>query len=356
MTRWLHRLAMLPAIVCLAGCTNGATTALLSVDCSSAEAITSLYGQVTVASLPPREEQPLGGPLQLPGTLMVVLPDVAEPVTISLRAITDNGQMLAGNVSLSTIPYQQVTGSVTMTPAGTILPGTGLDGGVGSPPDLAPPNPPPGGSTPDLAPPPDMAPVVPVVLARDTFQRPDQSLWGTASDGQLWGSGANTSFAFSISGDTGTIAPTQTGFQTAVLGPTVADADLVVTGSVSSFVTTGSNNELAAVLRWVSDNRFYKAGIDGNNFRLFVRTSANSSSTLVTMPYAANAGTPYSIRFRAVGSSLMAKAWPAGAPEPTAWMLTATDASIASGQCGLRMVFNNTATTATFTSFLATTP
>jgi hypothetical protein len=355
MIRWLHRPAMLPAIVILAGCTNSATTALLSVDSGSPATIASFYGHVTLASLPPREEQPLGGPLQLPGTLMVVLPDIAESVTISLRAVTSTGHMLAGAVAVTTIPYQQVTGSVTLTPAGAVQPSPG-DGGAGGAADLSGPTPNADGGViagPDLAAPYDMAPVV---LARDDFQRADQSLWGTASDGQAWGADANTSPAFSITSRTGTIAPTQTGYQTAVLGPTVADADVVVTGALSSFVTTGNNNELAAVLRWVDNNRFYKAGIDGNNFRLFVRTSASSSSTLTTISFAATAGTAYSIRFRAQGTSLMAKAWPASAAEPSAWMLTATDASIASGQCGLRLVFNNSAARASFTSFLAVKP
>ena len=36
------------------------------------------------------------------------------------------------------------------------------------------------------------------ILARDTFQRADQNLWGTASDGQTWGADAMSSQSFMI--------------------------------------------------------------------------------------------------------------------------------------------------------------
>ena len=38
------------------------------------------------------------------------------------------------------------------------------------------------------------------VLATDTFQRQNQALWGTASDGRQWAKDANANPAFSING------------------------------------------------------------------------------------------------------------------------------------------------------------
>ncbi len=140
----------------------------------------------------------------------------------------------------------------------------------------------------------------------------------------------------------------------AALGSSVANADVVVTGSISSFVTATSNNEIGAMFRWIDNNNFYKAGVNGTNLRLYLRTNAGPV-TLSTVPFAASAGVAYTIRVRAVGSSLMAKAWPAASPEPTAWMVTATDTTLAAGRCGVRLVFNATATV-TFTSFLASAP
>src|SRR5207302_5965151 len=43
------------------------------------------------------------------------------------------------------------------------------------------------------------------VLAQDTFRRPDQTFWGTASDGHKWGGEANASTEFTISGGIGQI-------------------------------------------------------------------------------------------------------------------------------------------------------
>jgi hypothetical protein len=349
----LHRRALLAALVYVSACANGATSALLTVSASSPETITSLYGQVAIAASPPHEEQRLGGPLQLPGTLMVLLPDTAELVTVSLHSVSDTGELF-GAIQLHSIPYRQIMGSVTLTPGPSVPPGPiaggGADGGIVGDFGTATLD---GGvaATTDFA----SVDMTRVVLAQDDFRRGDQSFWGTASDGNVWDADANSSAAFSIATDTGIIAPTQTGNLTGALGPTVADADVVVTGSISSFTTTSNNNELAAMLRWTDNNHFYKAGIDGDNLRIFVRTASNSSSTLATMPFSAAARTAYAIRFRAVGTSFMAKVWPASATEPTAWMLAATDVSLAEGACGLRIVFNSTAK-ASFTSFVATTP
>jgi hypothetical protein len=341
------RLATICAFASSLGCARGQTSALLDIDASPRVPLSALFGQVSVPSQPPGVEHRISsGPLTLPGTLVVLLPDVAEPATITLRAETPTGDALSGVVVVDAVLHAQVSQSVVLTPGGVIPAGSDL-GDTAS--DLA------GGGAADLGQPGnDMSTVV---LAADTFHRPDQAEWGTASDGQVWRSDANTSAAFSIAGNAGVIAPATTGFQTAALGPSVADADLVVTGSMSAFVNGGTvgNNELAAMLRWVDNNQFYKAGMDGSIFRLYVRTSATTSTTLVKMNYPATAGTSYSIRFRAVGTTFMGKVWPSASAEPAGWMLTATDNSIAVGVCGMRMVFNGLAT-ATFTSFLATAP
>lgn len=230
---------------------------------------------------------------------------------------------------------------MTLTADGIAPTPSGSDAGLLPTTDLAQPLPP------------DMAPLV---LARDDFHRANASLWGTASDGQRWGADANSNSAFSIVNDTGRATDSVVENISAALGPAVADADVVVTGSISSFVTAtaGSNNELGPMLRWIDNSNFYKAGVDGANLRLFVRTNAGPV-TLSTVPFAASAGVAYTIRVRAVGSSLVAKAWAATSPEPTAWMVTATDMRLTSGRCGIRLVFNATATVS-FTSFLASTP
>ncbi len=78
-------------------------------------------------------------------------------------------------------------------------------------------------------------------LGQDTFQRANQSLWGTASDGNKWAGDANTSSAFSISGDIGKVA-SGSGSYSAVLGATATNADVVFSSSISSF----NNNNFGA--------------------------------------------------------------------------------------------------------------
>jgi hypothetical protein len=213
--------------------------------------------------------------------------------------------------------------------------------------------PPPDMTTGTTSPPVDMATNV---LAADTFHRAaDQAQWGTASDGLPWSSTADEA-TYAIAGNIGLING-DSGNATAELGPVVADSDLVVTGSFSALANNHyGNNEFAAMTRWTSDNSFYKAGIDGQMFRLFVRTSAAASATLSSISYPANPNTSYSIRLRTVGILLEAKVWPSASTEPPTWLVSANDASIASGRTGVRLVFNVPGSTASFTSFVASKP
>jgi hypothetical protein len=98
-------------------------------------------------------------------------------------------------------------------------------------------------------------------VGTDSFQRANQALWGTASDGQVWGGDANTQGVFSIKGNAGVVSNTAGNSYSAVLGPAVSDAEVFATGSMSAF----SNSNLGAVLRWTDGNNWYKAFIDGSN-------------------------------------------------------------------------------------------
>ena len=361
----MARLAMLAAIVCAAACTKP-STALITIDASPSATLTAVYGQVALGNAPAGAEQQIkSGELQLPGTLEVWLPDVAEQATVLLRATTSDGQTLWATVYLQIIPHRQIASSVTMTTTGGIGGGIGTgddggvtpsDGGVPATDDLGSTTTTPSpdmGTTAPPPPPPDMATNV---LAADTFHRAaDQAQWGTASGGLPWSTTADDA-TYSVAGNIGLVNG-DSGNATAELGPVVADSDLVVTGSFSALANSRyGNNEFAAMTRWTSDNSFYKAGIDGQMFRLFVRTSATASVTLSTISYPANPNTSYSIRLRAVGTAFEAKVWPSASTEPPTWLVSANDASIASGRTGIRLVFNVPGSTASFTSFVASKP
>jgi streptogramin lyase len=182
------------------------------------------------------------------------------------------------------------------------------------------------------------------MLAQDTFQRANQPRWGTASDGQTWGGDANVSGSFSISGNTGAVTNTSTSYS-AVLGPAMANANVEVTGSINKF----TYNNFGPVTRWTDGNNWYKAYIDGS--KLIIQKKVNGvTSTLVSVPFAAQVNTQYKIRFQVSGTTLSAKAWLASGSEPANWMTTATDGSLSSGQCGLRLLAQGaTITINTFT-------
>jgi len=198
--------------------------------------------------------------------------------------------------------------------------------------------------TPSLSPSPSTTPGT--TLAQDTFQRANQTHWGTASDGHTWGGDANSLNVFSISGNTGQISNGTTSYS-AVLGPGATNAEVLFSGTISNF--NGTN--LGAVLRWTNGNNWYKAYIDGSN--LIVQKKVNGNTTVLkSVAFAATAGTSYTLRFSVVGSTLSAKVWKTGNSEPTNWMVTVTDSTFQSGFCGLRMLIQNGAV-ANITSFIA---
>ncbi len=184
-------------------------------------------------------------------------------------------------------------------------------------------------------------------LAQDTFQRGNQTYWGKASDGHTWGGDANSSNVFSISGNTGKVSNGSTSYS-AVLGPVATNAQVLFSGTMSSF----SSTNLGGVLRWTDGNDWYKAYIDGTN--LIVQKKVKGTTTVLgQVSFAATAGTSYSLRFSVIGTTLAAKVWKTGNAEPTNWMVTVTDSSLQSGYCGLRMQVQSSAV-ATYTSFIAT--
>jgi streptogramin lyase len=184
------------------------------------------------------------------------------------------------------------------------------------------------------------------VLGADTFQRPNQSLWGNASDGQRWAGDANSLNVFSISGNAGRITNTGGNSYSAVLGPAAPNAEAFVTGSISSFASSNFGD----VLRWTDGNNWYKAYVDGAN--LIIQKKVNGVTTIIaSTPFTATAGIAYTIHFRAVGSTLTANVWAATSSEPPGWMLTATDSAFTSGYAGMR--FLTQTGTATVISFNA---
>jgi streptogramin lyase len=196
---------------------------------------------------------------------------------------------------------------------------------------------------------PTVTPSPVTTLAQDTFQRANQVYWGTASGGQVWRGAANTQSSFSINNNMGQVSNGSGQYNT-LLGPTSTDAEVLFSGSLSSF--TKSN--LGAVLRWSDSKNWYKASINGTT--LMIQKKVNGTLTLLSKTaFAATAGTSYTLRFRVVGSTLYAKVWQTANTEPASWMITVADSSLLSGRCGLHLQVQSSVT-ADISSFLAIKP
>jgi hypothetical protein len=189
------------------------------------------------------------------------------------------------------------------------------------------------------------------ILARDSFQRPDQTFWGTASDGRVWVGDANTIDAFSIVQHAGQV-DNQQGIFNAILGPTTTDAEVVFSASINHLNPNSVN--VGSVLRWTDNNNWYKTFINGTELVILKRIQG-STIQLGAIPFSAQSGESYTLRFRALGATLFARVWRSNDPEPTAWMLTCTDTGtlLLSGSAGLRVAVQ-TDTVLRVTSFLET--
>jgi hypothetical protein len=176
------------------------------------------------------------------------------------------------------------------------------------------------------------------ILAQDTFKRANQVLWGTATDGRQWIGDANSIEVFSIAGSAGQIDHAQGTFN-AILGPVTTNAEVVFSGRVNQFAQ-GSTVNTGAVLRWTDANNWYKALIDGSKLQILRRVDGKTTS-LGSVPFSAQGGASYTLRFRVVGAALFVKAWQSNQPEPRAWMLTVMDTMLSKGFGGLRFLMQN---------------
>jgi len=175
-------------------------------------------------------------------------------------------------------------------------------------------------------------------LAEDTFQRQNQQFWGTASDGRTWQGDANQANAFSITNKVGQIANTQ-GTLNALLGTPSTNQEVVMSGSLNHF-NKGQVN-IGVVLRWNDAKNWYKVLIDGTHVMVIKRVNG-VTTTLGTMPFQAQDGVLYSLRFRTIGAMLFARVWLAASVEPQNWILNVTDTTLTTGQAGIRVVVQNT--------------
>jgi len=291
-------------------------------------------GSLRAWQVPPVAALPPASAPSAPSSPLRTMPKVRRPslsrILVPLVIVVLLGLVgSASGLGFSVLSRQH--GQAT-APSPTATTGQTLVGSPTAPPRMSPtPTRPAATPTPTTMPTPTPVPQ-PVILAQDSFARPDQPFWGMASNGSTWGGDANSSQVFSVVGGEGLLRGGQ-GFFNAILGPQVANEEVFYSGTLSHFDATRDN--LGAVLRWTDNEHYYKAYVDGANL-ILIKRSAGVVTRLGAVPFAARDGVSYSLRFRAAGGQLLVRAWPSAGTEPGGWMIMATDSTLASGFGGLR--------------------
>lgn len=196
----------------------------------------------------------------------------------------------------------------------------------------------------------------PTLLAADAFERTSASGWGAAQVGGTWSTATGTNFT--VGGGSAASVHTPSATRRSVLsGVSTLSADVSARISVDK-VTTGGGVSAGVVGRQGASG-FYQGRIRFNPDSTVGLQLLSSSSTVLantTLPgLAYTPGTPVSLRVQVTGSNpttLRAKAWAAGSAEPSAWQLTATDATAAlqsAGSVGVEAYLSGSATNAPLT-------
>jgi len=175
-------------------------------------------------------------------------------------------------------------------------------------------------------------------LLRDTFQRIAALTWQPSADtGQVWALDTGLAADFPVNGTQGQMIHTavpSTKRIRATLGVVDADASGVF---YNPYVPTGANEFVMDVfLRYVDVNnfanarfRFTVAGTVTVQLRYIIGGVATNGAT-ITVAGLPNSGV-YGFRFLAQGSTLAARIWAVGTPEPTTWNTTLTTTWLTAG-------------------------
>ncbi len=186
------------------------------------------------------------------------------------------------------------------------------------------------------------------IVAKDTFQRSNQTHWGRASDGQnTWGADASVNSIYQITNNFGQIS-NGSGISNGVLGPSnLTDSQVIATVQVGSF----TNTDIGVLLRYKDNDNWYKAYFDGSNF-LIRRMLSDNNTVLTQTSFKAYSNNNYTIKFQVVGINLSAKVWRTSDSEPNNWMLQTSDDNFSSGYAGIGVSTQN-GSVVKYSSFIA---
>lgn len=186
---------------------------------------------------------------------------------------------------------------------------------------------------------------------RDTFARTVSNGWGTATVGGTWTTTGGAASDYDTNGSSGRHSLTSVNVSRhSVIPAPSADVDLVVDVSTSA-LALGNPQYVGLMARYTDVNNLYyaRAAFNTNQTITLVLqkrvTGTQTDLASVTVPYTHAATIPVRIRFQAIASTLRAKVWTTGTPEPTAWQASVTDTALtATGSVGVRSVLGSTNT------------
>jgi hypothetical protein len=183
------------------------------------------------------------------------------------------------------------------------------------------------------------------VIASDTYNRSNQSGWGTASDGSTWSTGSGT-LTYAIASNQGTVSGTSgEGFQFLGTESTI-DGEAQLT-----FTLKNSGDFIGLALRVTDASNLYYTYYAGGVLYI-AKKVAGTYTPIGSNNFVLTLATAYHLRFAVIGSALYSKIWQDTTVEPASWLVTTTDTSFTgSGKTGIE-VFSSTSGTITVDNFL----
>jgi hypothetical protein len=207
------------------------------------------------------------------------------------------------------------------------------------------------------------------VLAADSFNRTVSGGWGSAGVGGSW-TVLDTPGSWSVAPGAGSVSVAATAQGRAVLGGVaVQNVDLLAEIVLPLCTSSGSNCDSYVVGRYTggSSPSYYRVGAVQGQGRstVYLRAQRSDGSNLASdlntgIPAAAGVVLWVRVEFQGVTpTTIRARVWPAGAAEPSTWLLSTTDSTSAeqiAGAVGVRARNEDTtgARTFKFESYKAT--
>lgn len=177
-----------------------------------------------------------------------------------------------------------------------------------------------------------VAPPAAVVVASDDFTRSETSGWGVAAVGGEWS--PNLRSAFSVAAGAGVVTHGTPGTTRSARLGSVSTDDVTVSANVSvDKVITGGGAYAGLIVREVGSG-FYQARVRYLSSGAIALQALSGSSTVIASTNVDGVtvapGDVLTVKAQAYGTSpttIRAKVWKSGTPEPAAWMLETTSSA-----------------------------